>query len=104
MQRANNEFKYKLNKLTQAVQIIETELKKEPGSRMLKRYMKIIPDQPFNSRDEVLILDDELHHSKEMRDALVSCNVDNHIVCSNLQYFVYYLLARRNTCYSYREC
>ncbi|XP_014100734.3 uncharacterized protein [Bactrocera oleae] len=70
MQRANNEFKYKLNKLTQAVQIIETELKKEPGSRMLKRYMKIIPDQPFNSRDEVLILDDELHHSKEMRDAL----------------------------------
>ncbi|XP_039958842.1 uncharacterized protein LOC120773800 [Bactrocera tryoni] len=70
MQRANNEFKYKLNKLTQAVQLIETELKKEPGNRMLKRYMKIIPDQPFNSRDEVLILDDELHHSKEMRDAL----------------------------------
>ncbi|XP_011188937.2 uncharacterized protein LOC105216245 [Zeugodacus cucurbitae] len=70
MQRANNEFKYKLNKLTQAVQLIETELKKAPGSRMLKRYMKIIPDQPFTSRDEVLILDDELHHSKEMRDAL----------------------------------
>ncbi|XP_036339382.1 uncharacterized protein LOC118748803 [Rhagoletis pomonella] len=70
MQRASNEFKYKLNKLTQAVQLIESELKKEPGSRTLKRYMKIIPDQPFTSRDEVLILDDELHHSKEMRDAL----------------------------------
>uniref|UniRef100_W8BQC6 AT-rich binding protein n=1 Tax=Ceratitis capitata TaxID=7213 RepID=W8BQC6_CERCA len=70
IQRANNEFKYKLNKLTQAVQLIESELKKEPGQRMLKRYMKIIPDQPFTSRDEVLILDDELHHSKEMRDAL----------------------------------
>lgn len=75
MQRTNNELKYKLNKLTRAVQLIEAELKKEPGSRMLKRYMKIIPDQPFTSRDEVLILDDELHHSKEMRDALVSCNV-----------------------------
>ncbi|XP_054730470.1 uncharacterized protein LOC129239163 [Anastrepha obliqua] len=70
MQHVNNEFKYKLNKLTQTVKLIECELKKEPGSRTLKRYMKIIPDQPFTSRDEVLILDDELHHSKEMRDAL----------------------------------
>ncbi|XP_067637150.1 uncharacterized protein [Eurosta solidaginis] len=71
MQAVNNEFKYKLNKLTQTVQMVENELKKDPASRTYKRYMKIIPDQPFTSRDEVLILDDELHHSKEMRDALL---------------------------------
>lgn len=73
MQRTNIEFKYKLNRLAQQVKVLEREIRDECATTR-KKYMKIIPDTPLTSRDEVLILDGELHRSKEMRNNLVKRN------------------------------